>query len=127
MVSSNEGIEKIMNFFGTPDSQIELNSNTAVEEPNSALILIGHPATFSIVDNNGNVKSDKQGMISIMNPKTGNYKLNLISRSNETTFIVAQFLPNGNLKYKEYKLKGIGPKFKNIYFSAENPQEDILK
>ncbi len=127
LVNSNEGIEEIMNFFGTPDDQTELNSDTAIDEQNSALILIGHPATFSVIDKDGKVKNDKQGMVAIMNPKTGNYKLNMISKSNETTFIIAQFLPNGNLKYKEYKLKGVGPKFKNINFSYENPQEDILK
>lgn len=127
LVSSQEGIDAIMSFFGMPKGYAELNFNNELEKPNSALILIGYPATFSVIDKNGNIKSDKQGMVAIMNPETGNYKLNIFSRSNETVFIIAQYLPNGDLKYKEYKFKGIGPKFKNINFNSESPQEDILK
>lgn len=123
LVSSEEGIRKILNFLGTPTNP---TSSIFDNQPNSALILIGNPATFSLVDEKGNHYIDKQGMIAVMNPKSGNYKLNLISRSNETTFIIAHFLQNGNVKYKEYKFKGYGLKFKNINFNSENPQDDIL-
>lgn len=125
LVSSTQGIAKILEFFGRPNQSptVQYTNN---ESPNSALILIGYPASFSVFDENGNVKNDEQGMVAITNPKSGNYKLNLISKSPNTTFIVAQFLPSGEVKYKEYKFKGIGPKYKNLKFDLINPQEDVL-
>lgn len=123
LVDSVEGMSKILEFLGTP---ISLTSNTNQAEMNSALILIGYPASFVTTDSLGQTKQDKDGMVSFINPKSGTYKLNLLPRSINTLFIVAQFLPNGEVKYKEYDFKGAGPKFKNLVFDLQNPQEDIL-
>lgn len=122
LISSGEGISKILEFLGNTD----VNMAVTNEQANSALILIGYPATFSVIDSDGKIKHDKNNMVAIMKPKDGDYKINLLSRSNNTLFIVAQFLPNGEIKYKEYNLKGIGPKFKNLKFDSAKPTEDIL-
>ena len=65
-------------------------------------------------------------MIAIMNPEDGNYRLQMIPTSGSTSFIVAQFLPNGKTLYKEYKFKGIRQNPKVIEFSSKNPKENIL-
>jgi len=41
-------------------------------------------------------------------------------------FIVAQFLPNEQVFYKEYRFPGFLPKFKTLKFIPKNPSEDIL-
>ena len=79
-----------------------------------------------MTDQDGNTKKDKDGMVAFTNPKQGSYKLKLLPKSNNSLLIVAQFLPNGEVKYKEYNLKGLGPKFKTLKFDPQNPQEDIL-
>ena len=123
LVNSSGGISAILNFLGTPQASANLQTST---EPNSALVIIGYPSNFWVTDQKGNIKKDKDGMVAFVNPKSGNYRLNLIPESNKTLFIVAQFLPNGEVKYKEYKFDGFTPKFKNLNFSIENPREDIL-
>ena len=122
LVGSAEGMGKILEFLGTVPSS---PSSTFVE-PNSALIIIADPANFWITDGDGRTKKDKDGMVAFVNPKSGNFQVNFFLQSNETLFIVAQFLPNGQILYKEYKLSGFLPKFKTLKFNAENPAEDIL-
>ena len=126
LVTSVEGMTKILEFLGTPPSINQPFLTTDSEEPNSALIVIGYPANFSVSDQSGKNKIDKNGMISFINPKSGSYKLNLLPKSNNTLVIIAQFLPNGEVKYKEYNFKGFGPKFTTLKFNQQNPQEDIL-
>jgi len=127
LVNSVEGMGKILEFLEIPES---LNNNQFLTSenysPDSALVIIGYPANFIVTDQNKNVRQDKDGMIGIMNPKSGKYRVNILSKSNNTLFIVAQFLPNGEVKYKEYNFKGVGPKYKTLNFDSQNPQEDIL-
>ena len=127
LVNSTEGMSKILEFLGTPQT---LSSQSLVKtesnSPDSALIIIGYPADFIVTHENGKTVSDENGIVAFMNPGSGSYKVNLISKSNNTLFIVAQFLPNGEIKYKEYNLKGLGPKFKKLNLDIQNPQEDIL-
>lgn len=123
LVNSVEGMSKILEFLGTPNTS---NISTEIYNPDSALVLIGYPGLFSVTDENGKIKQSKEGMVALMNPKSGNYKVNLLPKSENTLFIVAQFLPNGEVKYKEYNLKGLTPKFKTLKFDPQNPSEDIL-
>jgi len=125
LVNSVEGMSAVLKFLNLPKN-ITSQTSMLTEEPNSALIIIGYPADFVITDQNGKSKNAKDGMVAIMNPKSGNYKLNLLSKSGNTQLIVAQFLPNGDVKYKEFNFKGIGPKFKTLKFDLQNPKEDIL-
>ena len=123
LVGSLEGMAKILEFLGTPASTI---LSSTFKEPYSALILIGHPSSFWVTDQYGNTEKDKGGMVAFVNPKSGKYILNLIPQSNNTLFIIAQFLPNGNVKYKEYNLLNFTPKSKTIEFDSQNPIEDPL-
>ena len=123
LVNSVEGMSKILEFLGTPN---ESTITTETYTPDSALVLIGYPGLFSVTDKDGKIKQSKEGMVALMNPKSGNYKVNLLPKSENTLFIVAQFLPNGEIKYKEYNLKGLTPKFKTLKFDLQNPSEDIL-
>lgn len=126
LINSIEGMSKILEFLGTPQISNQQTLSSDTSEVNSALIVIADPASFTVTDQNGKTKVAKDGMVSFVNPNSGNYKLNLLPKSNNTLFIVAQFLPNGDVKYKEYNLKGLGPKFKTLKFSLQEAQDDIL-
>lgn len=122
LVASNEGICKILEFLDTPCP----STSTAFIEPKSALVIIGYPGNFWISDQNGAVKKDKNGVVAFINPKSGNYKLNLIPQTGNTLVVVAQFLPNGQVLYREYNFNGYQPQNKTLKFDLQNPQEDIL-
>jgi pimeloyl-ACP methyl ester carboxylesterase len=125
LVNSSEGIAEILRFLGSPINS--LNTQTSpTSDPTSALIIIGYPSNFWVNDQSDTTKKDQDGMVTFINPKTGSYKINLLPKSTNTLFVVAQFLPNGEVKYKEYKIEGFGPKLKTLNFSLENPREDIL-
>jgi hypothetical protein len=65
-------------------------------------------------------------MIAIMDPEDGNYQLQINPSSQNTTFIIGQFLANGQTEYKEYKFKGTDQEPKVIEFDSKHPQENIL-
>ena len=121
IISSTDGINYILKFLGSPGI-----SDPPYPHENSALILIGYPNTFQISDKNGITTSSENGMIAIMNPKDGNYQLQINPASQNTTFIVAQFLADGKYFYKEYKFKGSNQETKIIEFNNKHPNEDIL-
>ncbi len=123
LVNSTLGMSKILEFLDSSPSASFNPVNTPV---NSALVIISYPANFVATDQNGKTKPDKNGMVSFVNPKSGSYKLNLLPKTNNTLLVVAQFLPNGDVKYKEYNLTGLGPKFKTLKFDLQNPAENIL-
>lgn len=123
LISSQEGIDEILNFLGISNNNVPPTNQTKV---NSQLIIISYPSTFWTLDSSGKTQKDKDGMISITNPKSGYYQLSILPRTYETTTIIAQFLPNGDVKYKEYKLSGFSPKFKTLNFNTSVPSEDIL-
>lgn len=123
LIASEEGILKVFNFLGIDQTP---NLISSYQEPNSALILVSYPSNFWVTDQEGKVHKDKGGMVNILDPKPGSYKLNIISSSVDNLFAVAQFLPNGEVKYKEYKTKGIGPIIKTLKFNPDNPKDDIL-
>ncbi len=124
LISSPEGIGKILEFLGL--GNLGTLSNLGYSEPKSALIIIGYPANFWVVDEKGKIIKDKDGMVSFLNPKSGKYKFGLLPRSGQTLFIVAQFLENGKTLYKEYNFKNFLPKFGRVNFDAENSSEDPL-
>ncbi len=126
LVNSVEGMSKILGFLGFPEKPAVASLTASTETPRSALVIIGYPANFVITDINGNTKQDKDGMVAFMNPKSGSYKVKILFKSNDTLFMVAQFLPNGEVKYKEYNFKGIGPKMINLKYDPQSPKEDIL-
>ncbi len=125
LVNSIPGMTEVLKFLGTlPASTPNLIQGS--NEPNSSLILIGYPANFWVTDESGNTKKDKDGMVAFNNPKSGVYKLNLLPKTPNTLFIVAQFLPNGQIFYKEYNFTSLLPKLKSVKFDVTNPKENIL-
>lgn len=132
LVGSADGIDKILNFLGLPDA-FTLSRNKAAQETKSAnytddksaLILIGYPSNFQITDGNGNVLTSVNGMITIMNPKSEDFELQFESNNVQVTFIVAQYLTNGQTFYKEYKFK-TSSEPKIIEFDSKHPKENIL-
>jgi hypothetical protein len=137
LVSSTEGMTKILSFLGTAPAQgfrfvkpvlaADVQSQTTYIEPNSMLVVIGYPGNFWITDKNGNVTQDKNGMITISNPTSGDYQVDIVPQSNNTLFIIAQFLPNNKTLYKEYHLSNLQPKTRIIVYNSTRPTEDILR
>lgn len=130
VIASNEAIDKILEFLGTPE--VDTVSKSAISQINSseylehksALILVGYPGKFSITDKFGFVTESEDGMIAILDPKSGGYNLQITPTSETTTFIVGQFLSNGQIGYKEYKFKGLTQEPKIIEFNSNHTITD---
>ncbi len=122
LVNSVDGMTEILKFFEKTPFNISATQN----QDTSALILISDALNFSITDSSGNTKNNKNGMIAVTNPKHEDYNLNILPKNNNTLFVVAQFLPNGQVFYKEYIFKGFNPQFKKINFDPNNTSEDLL-
>lgn len=118
LIYSQEGIQTIINFLKGEANTTGLTS-TANEEPNSALVIIAHPATFLTIDTKGKIKKDKNNVAAYLNPKSGKYKIGILPLSSESTLLVGQFLKNGDYSWKEYKIKGKLPLVKTINFQEE--------
>ena len=121
IIASTEGINHIFNFLGSPGIV-----DPDYSDENSALILVGYPGNFWVTDKNGVTTQSEDGMIAIMNPKDGDYQLQIIPTSITTNFIVGQFLPNGQTEYKEYTFKGLAQEAMVLEFNSKHPNEDIL-
>lgn len=124
LITSSDGLNAILNFFNLSSAAKPLS---AFVEPKSALLVIGYPAHFWVIDPDGKTRKDSDALVAFLNPKKGTYKLRLLPKSGSTLVIVGQFLENGNVLWKEYKLKNILPKFKSVVFDPTNPIEDALK
>jgi len=115
------GVSHILTFLGTATTD-----GPNYTEHKSALVLIGYPGTFSVTDEKNNSITSENGIVAIMDPKDGNYQLQINPSSQNTTFVVGQFLANGQTFYKEYKLKGVNQETKVIEFDSKHPKENIL-
>lgn len=122
IIKSKTGVQNILDFL----SDTQTTNVTTTVTSDSALVLISFPGNLWIKDENGKVSQSTQGALMISNPKTSNYEINIVPQSSETLLIAAQFLPNGKIFYKEYKLKGIKPINKKVNFNLEKPKEDIV-
>lgn len=130
LLSSDQGIEKILGFLGAAPQTIQsvtANMQPPSPAPTSGLFVIGYPADFWIVDPDGHMTKDERNLQVFTNPKSGAYKLVLMPRTGTTRLIVAQFLSNGKILWKEYQLKNRLPKIKTIKFDNENPLEDPIQ
>lgn len=123
LIASSEGISEIFNFLEIPS----LALTNKFTEPKSALIIIGYPSSFWVVNQDGKITNDKNGMVSLINPKANQYKFELQPKNDKTLLIVGQFLEDGRVFWKEYNLKNISRKSGLINFNPTNPQEDPLK
>ncbi len=121
IIASDEGVDKILRFLGSPGI-----NDPAYSEPKSALVLVGYPGNFWITDKNGDVTQSEDGMIAIMDPKDGDYQLQINPTLNTTTFIVGQFLANGQSEYNEYRIRGLNLDPKIIEFNSKHTNKNPL-
>lgn len=125
LIGSAEGQQKILEFLGTSPLA---NTPGIGTNPETSVAIITYPAWVWITDPNGNILKDTDGFVIIGNPKSGAYKYILIPKTTgETRIAVAQFLKNGDIKWKDYYHHGILPKIGTITFDPENASEDILQ
>jgi hypothetical protein len=127
LVSSAKGIKEILDFLGTPFvNALNIAPPDQPEEP-TALVVISGPNSLVSVDPDGNKKQDTDGFIGILNPKKGNYTLQIDPKTDATTIIIGQFLKNDNILWKEYTFTGKSRKLKNLKFDDTAPLEDPLQ
>lgn len=122
IIGTTIGINKILDFLGTEPAE-----DPPFYEPKSALVIIGYPGNFWIKDKKGKVIQSDQGVISIINPSKSDFDFKLIPQSPNSLMIIAQFLPNGEVKYKEYKHWGFHPMSKHLHFDPKHPKDDICE
>lgn len=156
IISSNAGVQKILDFLENPNQiapmmamqnisdqqnpkslkepklpRISKYHFEPVVEPKSGLFIVGYPARFWIIEPKGKLLKDADGLISIMDPKSGDYKLIFWPKEKESHLIVAQILENNKNFYKDYAFTTRFPNFwipqiHFLKFNAEHPKEDIL-
>ncbi|MBI4999151.1 hypothetical protein HZB97_00005, partial [Candidatus Gottesmanbacteria bacterium] len=88
LIASSEGIGRILSFLGIG---VTSALTTSYSEPKSALIIMGYPSSFWVMDQDGKIVKDKDGMVSLINPPPHGYKFALIPKGGKTLFIIAQF------------------------------------
>ena len=120
LVKSSEGINEILDFLDISITPLSATSST----PESALIIMSPDAEvkFELTQES----SSATGISVILSPTSKNYKINVNTIKDESTIIVAQFLPNDQTLWKEYKVeKGT---YKGILkFNRSKIEEDILE
>jgi pimeloyl-ACP methyl ester carboxylesterase len=126
IVNSSQGISEILNFLGTPTS-FSPTSAQSIARPQTALMIIGHPASLWVTDPTGKITKDSDGLVAIVNPKKGSYRFLLLPKEDDTELIVIQLLENGQNLYKRHKFINRFPKIRSLEFDTNQPSEDILK
>ena len=120
LVKSSEGINEILDFLDISITPLSATSST----PESALIIMSPDAEvkFELEQES----SSATGISVILSPTSKNYKINVNTIKDESTIIVAQFLPNDKTLWTEYKVeKGT---YKGILkFNRSKIEEDILE
>ena len=84
-------------------------------------------AGFMLLDSKGNQYPDDEGIAGIINPSSDNYRLKINPKSSKSLIIIAQFLEDGRVLWKEYNFSGTAPMQKSLLFNSLNPQEDALR
>ncbi|MBI2008087.1 alpha/beta fold hydrolase [Candidatus Amesbacteria bacterium] len=98
LAASTEAMKEILAFLGTP-----MTVAGGLIEPTSALVVAGTGATFEIADPTGKMTKDKDGIITIYDPKPGGkYKLSIRDASEKAWVGVAKFKSDGSVEWREY-------------------------
>lgn len=102
-----------------------------VKTPTTGLFVIGYPAKLWIIDPRGKLHKDEEGLISVMDPKAGFYKLIFWPKERKSQLIVAQILENDQNLWREYTVRQLVPyvhlpRIYTLKFNASHPKEDIL-
>ncbi len=126
LIHSADGYEAILSFLNPLSALAQIPKSIEVS-PTSALIIIADPAHIEAFSPAGESFSSDEGTLAIYNPKSGNYKLQLKPKSANTRVIIAQFLEDERVLWKEYNLAGSKAMQKSLLFNPLNPQEDALR
>jgi len=150
LISSTDGIDDIMDFLNgklaaqalmlaSPQTKTNNTNQTEIDqhkeiqpEPTSGLFFIGYPGRLFVIEPSGKIVQDTDGLISILDPKAGEYKIIFWPREEESRLVVAQIFENDKNFWKEYTLKSrfppfFAPQIRFLYFDAKHSKEDILK
>jgi len=134
IISSQEGIDQIINFLNGPKMLQATTPKINKQEqpsPTSGLFIVGYPATVWVIDPHGKILKDSDGLISILDPKSGLYELIFWPSEKDTHIIVAQMLSENRNYWKAYTFKNFFPKLHLpqihfIMFDDKHPKGDIL-
>lgn len=127
LMTSANSINRILNFLQGISESPQARVLAPPTEPTSALLIIGYPAEFSVVDPTGTTIQSTNGMVAVMNPAGGTYRLRLVPKGKKTQIIVGQFLQDGRVFWKEYTYAGLQIKRGSILLDPLNPREDALR
>lgn len=128
LVYCQDGINQILQFLTPTILPFALPIPGFCElktTPYTALEIIAYPANFSVTINGKSVK-DSDGIVSFINPASGNYTLHLQPKTANTKIVVAQYLENKTL-WREYQWNSTSVRDGIIQFNPSNPLEDPLK
>jgi pimeloyl-ACP methyl ester carboxylesterase len=121
LIASSEGINKIFEFLGLGTYPV----SSQFIEPQSALLVITYPAQTKITGPDNRENRDNQGLIAILDPKKGEYRLKIKPQKEESLVIIGQFIRD-KVFWKEYPLKDKTEKLFKFTFNPSSPKENPL-
>lgn len=127
LMSSEEGRNKILDFLGIPSLTSQIEAEALQPEPETVLFIAGYPTDFTVTDTGGKTMKDRDGLLIIENPKSGNYKLKILPRDSNAQIVVAQFHTNDRMFLKTYDLRSRKTRLGSIQFDTRRPREDALR
>ncbi|MBM3209367.1 hypothetical protein FJZ40_03690 [Candidatus Shapirobacteria bacterium] len=119
LIASSEGINEIFGFLGLGSYPF----SSQFIEPQSALLVITYPAQTKITGPDNRESEDNRGMITIFNPRKGEYRLKIKPQKEDSLVIVGQFIKD-KIFWKEYSLKGKGERQLKLIFNPASPLEN---
>lgn len=127
LISTQLGLDKISEFFGSGFVFPSLAALTSFE-PTSALVVLTDSGKLFLETPSGAKHQDRSGVVAIMNPAEGAYKLTFVPTQDENgRFFVVQLLPNGKDLWKEYRYLGTRIQEKLILYSPRGSTPDIVQ
>lgn len=139
LLSSQTGIDTILNFLSNGSSTQSLSSNTHENSKNpqknvSALLIVVEGATAILTDKFGTQVFDSDGQITVIDPSDETYTLTIrphryftLWSKPKSNSIVVQLFEDGSSVWKEYTPRSLFSKKWSLRFDRKNHLNDILK
>lgn len=102
-------------------------SDNYLSSEKPVLAVISNQAVLKAIKPDGAVVKDQNGVIVISDTESGDYSLNIRPVKWNSKVYIGQFLPSGEIKWKEYGFSNPLPKSRTLKFNSTKITENILQ
>lgn len=126
IITTPEAVRTISDFLGISPITQRI-STTLSSTPQSAAVILSYPSRSILRKPDGELVPDTDGMITLLSPESADYPIVIQPKSLETLVVIGQFQSNGDVSWKEYRLRNILPKFRTVRLDFRQPVPDPLR